>query len=245
MAIETSTIEGFLSTREGCLVRRESQILEFKRSFTFAALAEYFRDFAAFANNRGGYILFGVEDSPRRPTGLSESALERFSSIDPRRITEPLLSLFAPVIDWEAEVVEVEDKSFGVFRVEESSQKPVVAKKNQGDVKDGEIYYRYRGQTRKIRHEELSRIIAERIERANNDWRDVLKEIGRIGASHVAVLDTTRAVARHGDTPVLAVDDVLGAKLGMPHGQYVVREGSEALVDSLGSEAPEERTRLY
>ena len=115
MAIETSTIEGFLSTREGCLVRRESQILEFKRSFTFAALAEYFRDFAAFANNRGGYILFGVEDSPRRPTGLSESALERFSSIDPRRITEPLLSLFAPVIDWEAEVVEVEDKSFGVF----------------------------------------------------------------------------------------------------------------------------------
>ena len=232
MAIETSTIEGFLSTREGCLVRRESQILEFKRSFTFAALAEYFRDFAAFANNRGGYILFGVEDSPRHPTGLSESALERFSSIDPRRITEPLLSLFAPVIDWEAEVVEVEDKSFGVFRVEESSQKPVVAKKNQGDVKDGEIYYRYRGQTRKIRHEELSRIIAERIARTNNDWRDVLKEIGRIGASHVAVLDTTRAVARHGDTPVLAVDDVLGAKLGMPHGQYVVREGSEALVDS-------------
>ena len=44
MAIETSTIEGFLSTREGCLVRRESQILEFKRSFTFAALAEYFRE---------------------------------------------------------------------------------------------------------------------------------------------------------------------------------------------------------
>ena len=60
----------------------------------------------------------------------------------------------------------------------------------------------------------------------------MLKEIGRIGASHVAVLDTTRAVARHGDTPVLAVDDVLGVKLGMPHGQYVVREGSEALVDS-------------
>ena len=232
MAIETSTIEGFLVTRGGRLVRRESQILEFKRSFNFGALAEYYRDFAAFANNRGGYILFGVEDSPRRPTGLSGSALERFSSIDPRRITEPLLSLFAPVIEWEAEVVEVGNKSFGVVRVDESSQKPVVAKKNQGDVKDGEIYYRYRGQTRKIRHEELSRIIAERIEKANKDWRSVLKEIGRIGASHVAVLDTTRAVARHGDTPVLAVDDALGARLGMPHGQYVEREGSEPLVDS-------------
>jgi len=131
-----------------------------------------------------------------------------------------------------AQVVEVDNKAFGVFRVEESLQKPVVAKKNQGPVKDGEIYYRYRGQTRKVRHEELSRIIDERIERANNDWRNVLKEIGRIGASHVAVLDTTRAVARHGNTPVLAVDDALGARLGMPHGQYVARERSEALVGS-------------
>ena len=69
MAIETSTIEGFLSTREGCLVRRESQILEFKRSFTFAALAEYFRDFAAFANNRGGLHPVWGRGFPTAPHG--------------------------------------------------------------------------------------------------------------------------------------------------------------------------------
>ena len=39
---------------DGCLYHRESQTLEFKEAFNFAGLAEYFRDFAAFANSKGG-----------------------------------------------------------------------------------------------------------------------------------------------------------------------------------------------
>jgi predicted HTH transcriptional regulator len=41
------------------LHHREGQELEFKEQFSFAGLAEYFKDFAAFANNRGGYLIFG------------------------------------------------------------------------------------------------------------------------------------------------------------------------------------------
>ena len=33
------------------LKHRDSQTLEFKEAFNFAGLAEYFHDFAAFANN--------------------------------------------------------------------------------------------------------------------------------------------------------------------------------------------------
>ncbi len=39
---------------DGRLFHRESQSLEFKEQFNFAGLADYCRDFAAFANNRGG-----------------------------------------------------------------------------------------------------------------------------------------------------------------------------------------------
>lgn len=49
---------------DGCLYHRESQTLEFKEAFNFAGLAEYFRDFAAFANNKGGWLIFGVKDRP-------------------------------------------------------------------------------------------------------------------------------------------------------------------------------------
>ena len=231
MAIARTTLEGFLRVRAGRLIRRESQVLEFKKSFNLRAMAEYFRDFAAFANNRGGYMVFGIEDSPRRPAGLSESAWDRFNSIDPRRITEPLLEMFAPDIRWELEAFEVNGKRFGVFRVHESAGKPVVARKNQGPVKDGEVYYRYRGQTQKIRHAEMESIIAARIESTNEKWRGLLKDIGQIGVNHAAVLDTTQSGMEGAAAKVLVIDENLGRKLNVPGGRYVPQQARSRVVD--------------
>ncbi|PAV24428.1 hypothetical protein CF392_16355 [Tamilnaduibacter salinus] len=69
------------------LYHREGQELEFKEQFNLAALADYFRDFAAFANNRGGFLIFGVKDSPREISGLSEKSQEQFEKVDPEKIT--------------------------------------------------------------------------------------------------------------------------------------------------------------
>ena len=218
MAIDRKTVKNFLLVRDGQLVSRESQVLEFKKSFTFSAAVEYFRDFAAFANNRGGYMIFGVEDSPRRPTGLDDSAWQRFDNIDPRKITQRLLAMFAPDIRWEQEAFKIGGKRFGVFRVHESDKKPVIARKNQGNVRDGEIYYRYRGQTQKIRHAEIEHIIAARIETTNKRWTDLLRDIGRIGIDKAAVLDTTRSGIEGDASKVLVIDDSLGKTLSVPGG---------------------------
>ena len=59
----------------GNLFHREGQELEFKEQFNLAGLADYFRDFAAFSNNKGGYLIFGVSDTPRKPQRLSISSL--------------------------------------------------------------------------------------------------------------------------------------------------------------------------
>ncbi len=76
MTIDRYIIEQILETRpDGTLYHRESQTLEYKESFNFAGLAEYFRDFAAFANNKGGYLIFGIKDKPRRELiGLNNNA---------------------------------------------------------------------------------------------------------------------------------------------------------------------------
>ena len=254
MTIDRTTVEDFLHVRGGHLVRRESQTLEFKENFNLGALADYFRIFAAFANNRGGYIVFGVTDSPRRPIGLSAPALERFNNIDPRRITERLLEMFVPNVHWEQELIEVEGKWFGVFYVDESAEKPVIARKNQGKVRDGEIYYRYRGQTQKIRHAELAQIISQRIETSNDKWRDLLRDIGRIDINHAAILDTARSVSEYDDAKMLVVDEDLGRRLGVPGGQYMVREGTDtpegeaqggAVHQRVVMTIPEKLTELY
>jgi predicted HTH transcriptional regulator len=97
--IEEPDIHELLRVTDGHLFHREGQELEFKEQFNFAGLAEYFCDFAAFANNRGGYLIFGVNDKPRVLIGLSEKSKEQFEKIDPERITGFLLEVFSPTFD--------------------------------------------------------------------------------------------------------------------------------------------------
>ena len=54
----------------GYLRRRESTQLEFKEKFGLKSLAKYLKSIAAFANTKGGIIIYGVKDSPRIPVGI-------------------------------------------------------------------------------------------------------------------------------------------------------------------------------
>ncbi|MCQ2605533.1 MAG: ATP-binding protein [Bacteroidales bacterium] len=85
--ITKEIISDFLKLRsDATLFHRESQTLEFKESYNHAGLAEYFRDFAAFANNKGGYLIFGIKDRPKRErVGMSEKSLSLFDAIDPEK----------------------------------------------------------------------------------------------------------------------------------------------------------------
>ncbi len=218
---------------DGRLFHRESQELEFKEQFNLAGLAEYFRDFAGFANNRGGYLVFGVTDSPRIPAGLSDSARDQFEKIDPERISGYLLDYFSPSVDWEQASFEIEGRVFGVFRVSPAGQKPVVAKKDAGkgpEIKNGEIYYRYGGRTQRVQYGELERIIDRRIERNNQEWLDLVQKIGAAGPGNAAVLDTERALIRKHDAQVLVVEDQLASKLRfIKEGDFEERFGAPTL----------------
>ncbi|MCG7851555.1 MAG: ATP-binding protein [Methanosarcinaceae archaeon] len=105
MAIDEEYIIELLRVKGSYLFHRENQELEFKEQFNFAGLGEYFRDFAAFANNRGGYLIFGVQDSPRIPTGLSDTSLDQLNKLDPERITGFLLEIFSSDIHWEQNIL--------------------------------------------------------------------------------------------------------------------------------------------
>jgi len=70
--IDQTEVEELVRLKGATLFHREGQELEFKEQFNLAALADYFRDFAAFSNNRGGYLIHGIKDTPRTITGLSD-----------------------------------------------------------------------------------------------------------------------------------------------------------------------------
>ena len=85
-------------TESGNLKSRESNTLEFKESFHNKSWIQYSKTMAAYANNRGGYIIFGIKDKPREVVGLKNN---HFETLSQEQFTDYINSLFAPEIDFE------------------------------------------------------------------------------------------------------------------------------------------------
>lgn len=171
------------------LVSRESNRLEFKESFNFGGLGKYIRTAAGFANAKGGYIVYGIGRGPHTLHGINEVA---FSKIDPDQVTAFLNDHFDPAIEADIHITEIGGKSFGLIYFHESKSKPVICRKSADDgraLKEGEIYYRYRGRTQTIRHAELKELIDERRRHEQLLWFKHLKEIARIGVADAALLN--------------------------------------------------------
>lgn len=231
--MDTIVVRELLSTRSDGIVRHhESQTLEFKENFNYAGLAEYFRDFAAFANNKGGWLIFGVKDRPRRELiGLSDKSKELLEKLDSEKITGYLLEDFSGNITWEFEMITYNDMLFGVFYIEEASIKPIICKKDEKDViKNGEIYYRYGGRTQKILHAELEAIINHRIEKCNNQWMDLATKIGKSGPQNAAILDVEKGIISKNNAQILVVDDALAKSVKwIKEGHFSEKDGAPTL----------------
>lgn len=246
--IDQIVIEEFIRTTDsGLLFHRENQELEFKAQFSLASLSEYLKDFAGFANNKGGYIIFGVTDSPRRAVGMSPSSCEHFEMIDPARITDSLLKIYSGTIVWEQSSFEINGGVFGVFKIEETITKPIIAKRDEGRdqvIKNGEIYFRYGGRTQKIQYAELESIINKRIERNNKQWFDLMSKIAKTGAQNAAILDTEKSIIEKGEAQILVIDEGLAEKLKfIKQGEFVEKGGAPTL-QLVGDVVPVERVEI-
>lgn len=217
----------------GFLYHREGQELEFKEQFNLAGLADYIKDFAAFANNKGGYLIFGVTDKPRKLVGLQQSSLDQFDKIDPQRITGFLLDTFSGDILWEQAILDYNGQKFGIFKINQAVVKPIISKKDEGKdmiIKNGEIYYRYGGRTQKIQFAELESIINKRIDQNNTKWIDLMSKIGKAGPINAAVLDTERGIIEKDDAKILVVDEELAKKIKfIKEGEFVEKKGATTL----------------
>lgn len=234
MLIDNQKIKELLKTnKNGTLFHREGQELEFKEQFNLGGLAEYLRDFAAFANNKGGYLIFGVKDAPRVRIGLNENSRNQFQKIDSAKISEYLLDIFSTHINWNQGSVIIGGQFFGAFYIYPAETKPIIAKKDEGRdniIKNGEVYYRYGGRTQKVQYAELENIINRRVEQNNNQWLDLMGKIGSTGPQNAAILDTEKSLIEKGSSRILVMDDDLAAKLKfIKEGEFVEKNGATAL----------------
>lgn len=192
------------------LVSREGYSLEFKRSFSWGSRASYARTFLAFANTRGGYMVFGVNPKPHTLIGLQD---RRFEERDPATIDEFLCECADPTIEWDATVYTFGERVFGLIYVHESPIKPVICKKSFGEtLVDGDIYYRYKARTRKIRFAELRMMIDRVRESETTAWLDLMRHVSRIGVRDAGIFDPASGEVQ-GTGGSFIIDEALLPKL--------------------------------
>ncbi|HJI30327.1 MAG TPA: ATP-binding protein [Veillonellaceae bacterium] len=216
--------------------RRESTVLEYKEKFGFRSLPAYLKTMASFANHSGGYIIFGVKDSPREFIGLSDKHSKLFSSIDVGKITEYLNEYFTPEIHWKMTEYRYKGKFFGIIYTYPLENPPCICKHNfdsndsKYSLRDGDIYYRYSGRSERIHYSELHRIIEYKREREEAAWLEFTRKAAKIGVQNAFLLDLQNGRMSNGNGATIVIDEKIISKLAfIKEGHFVENYGKPAL----------------
>jgi hypothetical protein len=213
----------------GYLKKRESHTLEYKQNFQLGDnLLKYLKTIVGMANNKGGQIIFGIQDKPHNPIGMTNN---RFAELDPKEIDTVLREYFSPEVDWQITTIEHEGRRFGQLSVAESTIKPVLCKKNKnGILREGAVYYRYRAESKEIEYSELRKLLDKENEKEKKLWMEHIQKISLIGPRNVQFLDTFKGELNIGDEKVLIDQSLLNKVKFIKEGHFVEEDGAPALI---------------
>lgn len=163
----------------------ENSNIEFKESLNFGNSHEYAKILAAFSNANGGYLIFGVKDD-KTIIGIPDAKIQEF---DPQRIGSVISGLFSPNPAWEPAQLKAGDKTLLVLYTKRAEYRPVVCRKSGQGLVEGDIYYRYPGQTTKIKAGELQEIINDRIRMDRARMDAIRRKIELVGIENIGILN--------------------------------------------------------
>ena len=218
------------STRNPNLIgTNEGVTVEYKQSFGWASVSDYFKAMASFANRDGGYIIFGIKDRPHEFLGLQREALERFEGIDNQVWSTNLREHFSPEIIWEKKVYTFEAKQYGIVYTYPAREKPVICKKDAGELRKAAIYYRYNSQNSEIDYPELHSIIEKEKNKVNEQWMRTIRQIGDSGIARTALLDLKNGKLTGANTSLYMDESLLNEIEFVQEGSFVETGGNPAL----------------
>lgn len=211
----------------GYIKSRESAKLDFKQAFNWANAAEYTKTMVSFANNQGGYLVFGIKDKPRELSGLYGDSFEELTS---EKISEFLKSYFSTTLDYEFEMIEVGSKKVGWIYTRPVLTKPIICIKNSGkELKDGAIYYRNGARSEAIGSTELQQILMEQKQKEADRWMKLFESVSKIGVENAAMLNLDSGVVNAPGGTVVIDESILKKIKFIKEGEFNEKKGAPAL----------------
>lgn len=214
----------------GYLRRRESSDLEYKENFHRGDdTLKYIKTLVGMANNKGGRIIFGVQNSPHIPVGMTNT---KFTEMDPSELETQIRQFFSPAIEWTMQTEIWDGKTFGILSVKEADSKPIVCSRSKnGILREGAIYYRYRGESKEIGYPELRKLLDAEREKERILWISHIQKIAAIGPANVEMLDLYKGEMTVNNSRVLIDENLISKIKFIREGHFVEKneEGSPAL----------------
>jgi hypothetical protein len=204
---------------------------ECKASFRLRNSHVWLRAIAALANNRGGYILFGVHDKDTtKADGIDKSFAvlgltgTEFANLDPADLTSHIKAKLDPTPRVRSTVIDLGGKAIGILYVEQHPSRPVIATKQEGDIREGDIFFRYPGQSSRIKYADLRTMLDERDAVARQQILPMVEKLLQRGPDRVLLADLEEGVLDDGKRPI-TIDKTLLDQLSF------IREGEFSEVD--------------
>lgn len=177
------------ANEDNILKRRESHCIEFKGKFDWKsekARSNYCKSLCAFSNNKGGALIFGVEDQPHKIVGI-----ENFEDVDDADITNYINEIFTPGIHFERKTYEFRGVTIGILYAFKNKNRPIICNKDSSKTNSSDIYYRYGAKSTKIKAGDLIKLIEEVRREESDRWMKLLDNIGKIGIENTHLLNSS------------------------------------------------------
>lgn len=218
----------------GSLAITETDQIECKKSVNFVM-----KTIAAFANNKGGYFVFGVENGSFNVVGLPDDKFEKY---DLNKLNQNIRDQLGIGLEIQTAIRQINGKKVGIVYIGPAHTKPVIFIHSGGDVAQGHIYYRYPGEDRLISPTDLQRLIEERMQQLSQTILSKhLANIMRFGIENAAVMNLATGEI-DGKAGSFLIDEALLPQISfVKDGEFVERSGAPTL-KLIGEVAPTKAT---
>ncbi len=221
------------ATGEYRLNSGETDTAECKQSFSLRHAAPWLRAAAALANNRGGYIFFGITDRDEagvcKVVGLVDHV---FRDADQGEVTTRLHGAFEPTPRAQKAVIEIGGKTIGVLHIERHASRPVIATKSDGgsgEIKEGDIFYRYPGASRRISYGDLRAMLDERDVRTREAILPMVQRLLELGPDRAMIADLANSKLTDGRTSIELSEEIVERLAVIKEGEFEETAGTPAL----------------
>lgn len=204
----------------------ETDTHECKSSFGLKHPQAWLRAIAALSNNSGGYVFFGVNDS-LEVIGMKS---DEFDKVDPATLSKRVRSVFDPTPKFRTTVIELGGHRVGVIYVERHQSRPTIAVKQDGDkISEGDIFYRYPGQSARIKYSDLRAMLDARDKESRAQILPMVEKLLTLGPRRSLVADLQDGTIGDGQSAI-EIDAALVDKLSfIKEGHFVETDGDPTL----------------